>query len=117
MNLSFFRSNPATPDLLELRQLIGQLAPRCGLDLADRAAVRGVLNGDFARCPAAVGTAPCCQDLRAMLVLLYRLEASSSEDLGIDGLGRLWHQHGEILARFRLADRPGGGQRPEGAAA
>lgn len=115
MSLSPVRSSSAAPELLDLRQVIGQLAPRCGLDLADRAAVRGVLNGEFARCPAGAGG--CCQELRALLILLYRLEASSSEDLGIDGLGRLWHQHGEILARFRRAERHGSGQRPECTAA
>ena len=41
-----------------------------------------------------------CQELRAMMILLYRLEASSSEDLGVEGLRRLWHQHGEIMARY-----------------
>jgi len=35
-----------------------------------------------------------------MLILLFRLETSSSEDLGVDGLRRLWRQHSEILGRF-----------------
>jgi hypothetical protein len=39
-----------------------------------------------------------------MMILLYRLEASSSEDLGVEGLRRLWRQHGEILARFQVGE-------------
>lgn len=41
------------------------------------------------------------QQLSTMLTLLFRLEASSSEDLGNTGLRRLWRQHRELLARFR----------------
>jgi hypothetical protein len=37
-----------------------------------------------------------------MLTLLFRLESSSSEDIGIAGLHTLWRQHSEILERFRL---------------
>lgn len=37
-----------------------------------------------------------------MLVLLYRLEGSSSEDLGFDGMRKLWRQHSETLARFDI---------------
>jgi hypothetical protein len=88
-----------------LRRLIGELAPPCGLDLADRVAVRRFLDDEPPS--RSERTDPqSAAELRRMLILLFRLEASSSEDLGIEGLRRLWSQHGEIMARF-TASHPG----------
>ncbi|MDP3538850.1 MAG: hypothetical protein Q8S26_09115 [Azonexus sp.] len=91
-------------ELLILRQLICQLAPQCGLDLGNRASVRSFLDQDAAASRSESIDPKLCQELRAMLILLYRLEASSSEDLGVEGLRRLWHQHGEIIARFQAGE-------------
>lgn len=44
-------------------------------------------------------------DLSNMLRLLFRLEGSSSEDLGIYGLCRLWERHREILKRFNIGSQ------------
>lgn len=79
-------------ELLALRRLIAEQASHCQLDLNNRIAIRHFLDSDQ--------PSPAGQELRAMLVLLLRLETSSSEDLGIDGLRRLWHQHSEIISRF-----------------
>ncbi|UCV17969.1 hypothetical protein [Ferribacterium limneticum] len=88
-------------DMQALRRLIAQLAPQCGVDLGDRSSVRHFLDADATN-PRSESIDPqICQELRAMMVLLYRLEASSSEDLGVEGLRRLWRQHGEIMARFQ----------------
>jgi len=101
MSLSMTGTSHAAEDLLALRQVIARLAARDRLDLADRQAVRRFLDGDFSTSPEAARDPQSSHELRAMMILLFRLEASSSEDLGIDGLRRLWRQHGEILARFR----------------
>lgn len=86
--------------ILALRQLIAQLAPQCGVDLGNRDSIRHFLDSDPTTGRSESIDPQVCQELRAMMILLYRLEASSSEDLGVDGLRRLWHQHGEIMARY-----------------
>lgn len=102
MSLSVLGTSHTSEDLLALRRLIAHLAPRCGLYLDDRAAVRRFLDDDVSR---SEGIDPqICQELRAMLILLFRLEASSSEDLGVEGLRRLWTQHSETLARFQISE-------------
>ena len=101
MNLSVLEpSNTSEDHLLALRSLITQLAGQCGLDLTDKAAVRHFLDSEVSSGRGALPDAPVGPDLRAMLILLFRLEASSSEDLGFEGMRRLWLQHSEILARF-----------------
>jgi hypothetical protein len=91
------------------RRVIAHLADRCGLDLEDKCAVRSFLDGDIAHYWQLIADHPDYQELRTMLTLLFRLEVSSSEDLGIAGLHRLWHQHSEILARFHAREPiPGG---------
>jgi hypothetical protein len=83
-----------------LIRVIRHYAERCALDLDDAPAVRRFMDCDSSRCnqPALQGDA--CRELRALLTLHFRLETSSSEDLGISGLRRLWHLQGEIVARF-----------------
>lgn len=87
-----------------LRHLIRDLAPLCGLDLDDRHSVRQFLDPTKL---AGEGTDPELHaELRAMLILLFRLEGSSSEDLGFHGIRNLWRQHDETLARFNRAAQP-----------
>lgn|SRR5574343_1169861 len=100
MKRSIGTANPPE-DIQALRRLIGLLAPQCGLDLANRGAVRQFLDHDAAGNRSEAIDPQLCHELRAMLILLYRLEGSSSEDLGVEGLRHLWRQHGEILARFQ----------------
>lgn len=88
-------------DIQALRRVIAQLADHCAIDLSDRAVLRRVLDGDFCAAAAAPNDRRQIQELSAMLTLLFRLEASSSEDLGIAGLLGLWREHGRILARCR----------------
>lgn len=101
MSRSIPEANHPPEDMQALRRLIVQLAPQCGVDLGNRSAVRHFLDNDSAASRSESIDPQTCQELRAMLILLYRLEASSSEDLGVEGLHRLWRQHGEILARFQ----------------
>jgi hypothetical protein len=102
MNLSLLGVNHASEDILALRRVIAHLAERCGLDLADPDAVRHFLDDDSSHDQPGTREHQDSDELRAMLTLLFRLEASSSEDLGIAGLHRLWMQHSEILARFQV---------------
>ena len=102
MNLSLLGVNHACEDILALRRVIAHLADRCDLDLADPYAVRNFLDGGSSHDQESAREHRDSDELRAMLTLLFRLEASSSEDLGIAGLHRLWMQHSEILARFQV---------------
>lgn len=101
MSRDMTTAHSSAEDIQALRRLIVQLAPQCGLDLNNRAAVRQFLDGEQDKLRSESINPQRCHELRTMLILLYRLEASSSEDLGVEGLRRLWHQHGEILARFK----------------
>ena len=116
MYLSTPRVTQACEDLPALRRVIAHLSERCCLDLADRSAIRFLLDGDFSHCQASVADRQTFQDLRAMFTLLFRLESSSSEDLGIAGLRTLWHQHSEILARSQVREPRQGGLQLERAA-
>lgn len=93
-------SNTSEDHLLALRSLITQLARQCDLDLTDKSAVRHFLDSEVTLSRGSLPDAQLGLELRAMLILLFRLEASSSEDLGFEGMRRLWLQHSEILARF-----------------
>ena len=100
MNTSFVETSNANDELLPLRQMIVHLADCCALDLADRSAIRHFLDEDFSDCQANHQDRHSRQELQSMIILLFRLEASSSEDIGISGLHELWHQHSEIVTRF-----------------
>lgn len=84
-------------ELDHLRRSIAGLAQSCQVDLGDRQSLRLLLDGQE------VGSDnPARQELRTLLPLLYRLEAASSEDLGLAGLRRLWQLCAE--ARVRLGN-------------
>lgn len=92
-------------DLLALRTHIGRLAVICGVDINSDDNVSRLLAGDYSKCHQQPRQA---ETLRGLLVLLYRLEASVSEDLGIDGLVGLWQQHNAILIQhgFPVSSQP-----------
>ena len=108
MKPSILDPNPGGDDLLALRQAIAEVAERSGIELTDHVALRGLLDGDFSSERASADEIEGRRELCTMLTLLFRLEASSSEDLGISGLRRLWRQHARTLARWRgrLAGTP-----------
>lgn len=83
-------------DLLALRTHIRRIAIVCGVDISRDENVGRLLAGDFSQCRAHGREA---EVLRALLVLLYRLETSVSEDIGIDGLISLWQQHSALLVQ------------------
>ncbi|MFZ4535041.1 hypothetical protein [Propionivibrio sp.] len=88
MNLTIPGVTHVSDDIQDLRRVIAHIAGRCGLSLADKSAVRRVMDGDFSHCQTTDHDHQACHELPAMLTLLFRLEASSSEDLGISGLRR-----------------------------
>lgn len=103
MSLSSCGPEHNPEDLQALRRLIAHLAAQCGLDLSDKSAVRRFLDGAQ---PAPGGAAETGEELRTMLILLFRLETCSSEDLGFEGLRRLWREHSATLARYRPEAMP-----------
>jgi hypothetical protein len=98
MSQAILGTNCPSDDLWMLRSLIEGLAQRCSVDLADPRVVRRYLDGDFPACLALYPDEQAHQKLRTLLILLLRLEVSSSEDLGNTGLRLLWEQHQKILA-------------------
>lgn len=103
MSLSVFEPSHASEELQVLRRLIAQFAGQYGLELSDKSALRRFLDADHPLHPASLAPSKTGQELRAMLTLLFRLEACSSEDLGFEGLCRLWQEHSETLARHGTA--------------
>ena len=101
MQQSILDHSQSGEEIEALRREITHLADRCAIDLDDRAVLRTVLDGDFCAAESPPGDRQMIQELSAMLTLLFRLEACSSEDLGIAGLLGLWREHGRILARRR----------------
>lgn len=99
-----FHSTPLSDDSQEglpaLRRAIGHLAGLCSLDLACPLTLRQCLDGNFPPEGVPTATTARLEELRAMIVLLYRLENCCSEDLGFSGMQRLWQQHREILSAF-----------------
>lgn len=89
-------------DLRVLRFHVGRLAMICELDLGRGETVAQLLEGDHVACHSHRREAEL---LRALLILLYRLEASVSEDLGIAGLTKLWREHDDLLARHDFSGR------------
>ena len=112
MKSSAFASAHTAEDLIIMRKAISRLADRLGFDLSKPDEARSCLDGDFSNRPAALGKLRECQELRDMLIVLLRLESCSSEDLGIDGLRRLWQKQRELMNRFYMREplhitRPG----------
>lgn len=105
MNIALLGKERIGDDLLALRRIIHHHAPQCGLDTGNAAAVRQFIDGTY---PPRAALNPdylrACREMRAMLILLQRLEASTSEDIGFEALSRLWQDHNEILARYRIPD-------------
>jgi hypothetical protein len=104
MNLSILEAGRDDDDLGPLRRMIARLANRCELDLHDSAALKRFLEGDFSRCKTSDWDLRCCQDLHSLIILLFRLEASTSEDLGISGLYGLWNRQSQLLARIGVLE-------------
>jgi hypothetical protein len=89
---------PGAGDLPALRRVVSRLAERSGVDLTHPPTLRALIDGELS-CDS-TGTRQAIADLRSALILLYRLQDSSSEDLGVQGLQRLWHAHQEFVARY-----------------
>ncbi len=104
--MSYMETLHEADDLLALRTEIGRLAMACDLDISRDDNISRLLAGDYSLCHKHGRQAEL---LRALLVLLYRLETSVSEDLGIDGLVKLWQEHNGLLALhgFPIASQPG----------
>ncbi len=96
MHDTAFEIADAPENMRSLQQLIGQLADQCGVNLGERQAVRRLLDLSGPQSAPAVA-----RELRSLLILRYRLEASCSEDLGYEGMNGLWQQLDDTLRRHR----------------
>lgn len=104
MNRLFPGGGHATEEILALRRAIARLADECRIDLGDRTAVRRFMDDGQPGEHLPQAEREARRELREMVTLLLRIEACSSEDIGIVGLRRLWSQHREILARFQIRE-------------
>jgi hypothetical protein len=104
MNLSIQETSADDKEFQSLLRLIAHRADHCNLDLNDSSAIKRFMDYDFSHCKALTRESQDCLELHSMLTLLFRLQASTSEDIGITGLRRLWQQLGEILARSQFRD-------------
>lgn len=91
-------------DLIVMRKAIARLAERLGVDLSNVEHMRHCLDGIFSHFPTTADQVGECQELREMLVLMLRLEDCNSEDLGIDGLRRLWQKQRSLMNRFHMRE-------------
>lgn len=100
MPFSTPRTGEEPEDLQALRRVIEDLARQHRIDLANPEVIARLTAGDAANIEP-----QRFAELSSMLRLLFRLQGSSSEDLGVSGLCRLWERHQEILRRFGSGGR------------
>lgn len=105
MPFSTPRTGEEPEDLQALRRVIEDLARQHRIDLSNPEVIARLTAGDATVCDAATIEPQRFAELSSMLRLLFRLQGSSSEDLGVSGLCRLWERHQEILRRFGSGGR------------
>ena len=84
-------------ELRALEERLERLALACGVDLHNRAVVTSLIRGDFAVCER--GSFPKRDELRALLMLKYRIESRCIDDLGAGDCMRIVEQVDADLAR------------------
>lgn len=84
----------------ELDRRIGRLALLCGADLSRHEVVVGLIKGNAASCDHAGSVAPEHRaELRALLMLKYRIEASCVDALGAEQCAQLIAEQDDKLRR------------------
>ncbi|MGE0384388.1 MAG: hypothetical protein AB7Q97_06615 [Gammaproteobacteria bacterium] len=87
-------------ELLALDQRIARLAALCGADLTSTDGIVALIRGDFTRCRARDDlSAPRRQELRALLMLKYRIEQACIGELGADACRRIVDDEHDRLRR------------------
>jgi len=77
-------------EIYELDQRIGRLALACGADLSRHEVVVGLIKGHFEGCTHADAfTKSRLAELRALLMLKYKIEASCLDAMGVADCSRL----------------------------
>lgn len=79
---------------------IGRLAMLCGADLSRREVIIGLIKGNFSVCTH-TETAPAdsLKELRALLMMKYKIEASCVDAIGANDCARLIAEQDEKLRR------------------
>ncbi len=85
-------------ELYALEQRLGRLALACGADLSREDVVIALIKGRWDLCPRAAHVPERTrEELRALLMLKYRVEASCVDSLGAEDCRRLIAEHDEKL--------------------
>ena len=83
-----------------LDKRIGRLALLCGADLSRHEVVIGLIKGNMAVCEHAQQIAPGHrEELRALLMMKYRIEASCVDAIGAEQCARLIAEQDDKLRR------------------
>lgn len=83
-----------------LDQRIGRLALVCGVNLSDRMVVVAIIKGDFSHCSHRDKVAQeHREELRALLMMKYRIEAGCIHAMGAKECSRLVAEQDERLRR------------------
>jgi hypothetical protein len=91
-------------ELKALEERLGRLALACGVNLGDRTVVASLIRGDFGVCGR--GSFPKRDELRALLMLKYRIEAKCIDALGAGDCLRIVDQVDAELARRGFPGNP-----------
>lgn len=84
----------------ELDRRIGRLALLCGADLSQREVVVRLIKGNTATCEHAASVAPEHRaELRALLMMKYRIEMSCVDSLGAEHCAKLIAEQDDKLRR------------------
>ena len=87
-------------EIHELEKRIGRLALLCGADLSRPAVVIGLIKGNFSVCSSQNKVAPeHREELRALLMMKYRIEASCIDSIGAADCAKLISEQDERLRR------------------
>lgn len=87
-------------EIYELDQRIGRLALACGADLSRHEVVVGLIKGDFESCAHTDALSKLrLAELRALLMLKYKIEASCLDAIGVADCSRLVSEQDARLRR------------------
>lgn len=88
-------------EIYELDERIGRLALACGADLSKREVVIGLIKGQFEGCTHTGALSKARQaELRALLMLKYKIEASCVDAMGVADCARvIAEQDGRLRQR------------------
>lgn len=82
-----------------LDKQIARLALLCGADLSRNEVVIALIKGNYATCNAHVGDPKYREELRALLMMKYKIEASCVDAIGAEHCAQLIAEQDDKLRR------------------